>query len=77
MSNMHFELNYEGVGALLKSDEIIGVLKSYADGVAKNAGEGYSVYIGPTRANVSVQTDTDEAIQDNLDNNTLLKAVRR
>lgn len=53
-----------------------GVLIDYANRVKNNAGDGYSVYVGPTRANVSVRTETDEAAQDNLDNNTLLKAMR-
>lgn len=53
-----------------------GVLIDYANRVKNNAGDGYSVHVGPTRANVSVRTETDEAAQDNLDNNTLLKAMR-
>lgn len=76
MSKMQFQLNYEGVGQLLKSAEMVSILESYANGIATRAGDGYSVHIGPNRANVSVRTDTDEAAQDNLDNNTLLKAVR-
>ena len=76
MSKMQFKLNPEGVGQLLKSPEMVSVLESYADGIAARAGEGYSVHVGPTRVNVSVRTATDEAAQDNLDNNTLLKAVR-
>lgn len=76
MSNFRFELNSDGVRALLQSPEMVSVLKSCADSIAARAGEGYSVYIGPKRANISVHTATDEAAQDNLDNNTLLKAVR-
>ena len=44
--------------------------------VAENAGDGYDVYIGTNRANVSVVTATDEAAADNLDHNTLEKAIR-
>lgn len=73
---LKFELNRDGVRELMQSEAMVGVLKSAADGIAARAGEGYSVHIGPTRANVSVRTDTDEAVQDNLDNNTLLKAMR-
>ena len=76
MSKMKFVLNYEGVAELMRSDAMVSVLKSYADGIAARAGDGYNVHIGPRRANVSVQTETAEAAQDNLDNNTLLKAVR-
>ena len=52
------------------------VLVSFADQVSSRAGEGYSVHVGPTRANVSVAADTDDAVADNLDNNTLEKSIR-
>lgn len=75
MSNsFKFELNRAGVGELLKSTEMQDVLASYAGSIANAAGDGYSVYVGRTRANVSVATA--EAEQDNFENNTLLKAVR-
>lgn len=76
MSKMKFELNYAGVGKLLKSQEMVSVLEGYANGIAARAGDGYSVYIGPNRANVSVETTTDEAYQDAMENNTLLKSLR-
>lgn len=69
-----FKLNYAGVGQLLKSEEMTSVLKSYADQASARAGDGYDVYVGRTRVNVSVASE--EAAQDNLENNTLLKAVR-
>ena len=64
------------MAVLIKSGAMISVLESYADGIAARAGDGYDVHVGPHRANVSVRTATAEAAQDNLDNNTLLKAVR-
>lgn len=70
-----FELNYAGVGELLKSPEMIAVLEANAGAVADNAGNGYSVHIGPHRANVSVRTANKKAEQDNYKNNTLLKAA--
>lgn len=75
-SGFKFELDYEGVGQLLKSEEMQSVLISYASAVQNRAGDDYSVYVGRTRANVSVRTDNDNAVQDNYENNTLLKAVR-
>ena len=36
-----FKLNKEGVAELLKSDEMVSVLESYAADVAKDAGPGY------------------------------------
>lgn len=76
MSNFKFVLNRAGVRELMQSEEMIGVLKEYADQVAGRAGDGYSVHIGQNRANVSVETDTEEAYNDNLDNNTLEKSIR-
>ena len=74
MSKMKFQLNYAGVGELLHSSAMEGCLMGYANTVAGNAGDGYKALQMGTR--VIVVTDTEAAAQDNLDNNTLLKAVR-
>ena len=76
MNNMKFELNHKGVNELLRGREMQSVLIDYASSIKNRAGDGYSVHVGSNRANVSVRTDTEEAYQDNLDNNTLLKAMR-
>ena len=77
MSNLQkFVLNTAGVRELMQSQEMIGVLTEYAGQVAERAGEGYSVYVGINRANVSVVADTDEARADNLEHNTLEKSIR-
>ena len=76
MSNLKFVLNRAGVRELMKSQEMVDVLTEYAGQVAAKAGDGYSIHIGPNRANVSVATDTEEAYYDNLDNNTLEKSIR-
>lgn len=76
MAKMRFELNREGVAALMRSGEMQSVLVSHANGIRNRAGDGYDVHVGPRRANVSVMTGTDAAARDNMDNNTLLKAVR-
>jgi hypothetical protein len=73
------ELNSDGVQALLKSGEMMGMCKSLAEGIASRAGgAGYQVttHTGPTRVNASVMTATKEAARDNMKNNTLLKAVK-
>lgn len=76
MSSFKFELNREGVRELMRSQEMQNVLVGYASSVANRAGEGYDVHVGSTRANVSVETATKKAREDNLENNTLEKAVR-
>ena len=76
MSDIKFVLNRDGVRELMQSQEMQDVLVEFASQVADRAGDGYDVYIGVNRANVSVRTATDEAAADNLDHNTLEKAIR-
>lgn len=77
MARMKFELNRSGVGRLLKSPEMRGAVEANALGIRKNAGDGYDVKYGRSRVVAFVETGTEAAVQDNLDNNTLLKAVRK
>lgn len=78
MDKYRIELNSEGVRELLQSGEMMAVCRSLADGIAGRAGTGYQVttYTGKTRVNASVMAVTEEAMRDNLKNNTLLKAVK-
>lgn len=76
MADFKFELNRDGVRELMQSDEMQKVLISYATSVKNRAGEGYSVHVGKTRANVSVETKDDDAVKDNLEKNTLLRSMR-
>ena len=71
------ELNHTAVGELLKSSEMQELVKSYADEIAKRAGEGYTsdTYNAGSRVIASAYTETEEAMEDNLENNTLLKAM--
>ena len=61
--------------ALLKSSGVQSALISHANAVKDRAGHGYDVYVGESRANVSVRTTSESSARDNLRNNTLLKAV--
>lgn len=76
MARMKFELNHAGVVELLKSDGMRKAIEAAATGVSNRAGDGYDVRYGHDRVVAFVETGNEEAIQDNLDNNTLLKAVR-
>lgn len=78
MSNVKFELNYEGVGQLLKSDEMMAVCKEYADKALSSLGSGYQVTtkVGKTRVNAEVAATTYEARKENAENNSILKALR-
>lgn len=73
----NFELNYEGVGDLLKSDEMMSVCREIAEEIQARAGDGYDIseYVGTSRVNVSVYAATDEAMKECYEDNTLLKAL--
>lgn len=72
MSKSGFELNRKTVGEILKSEGMRQALMDAGNQVALNAGQGYRSVIMSTR--VIVLPETEEAEQDNLNNNTLLKA---
>lgn len=77
MANVKIVLKSEGVRELLRSAEIAEVCREHAEAIAGRSGSDYevSVYTGTNRVNASVRAASNEAIQDNLENNTLLKAV--
>lgn len=78
MSKMRFKLDRSGVRELLRSGEMMAICQEHASQIAGRAGAGYetSTYTGVNRVNASVRAATAEAARDNLENNTLLKAVR-
>lgn len=78
MSKVKVELNQTGVRELLQSSEVMSVVKSEAEQRAALVGAGYEVstFVGRTRVNASyISAVSDEAQQDNLENNTLLRAI--
>ena len=86
MGNVVIVLHDDGIQELLKSDGVMAELKAHARTVQSSArtvqssaGDGYAIseHIGKTRGNVSVYASTAEAYKDNLQNNTLLKAVSK
>ena len=79
MSKVKFTLNKKGVRDLLMSPEVLAYCEGQANAISSRAGSGYeasSSPVGQTRVHARVTAVTDEAIKDNLENNTLLKAVR-
>ncbi|MCK1227507.1 hypothetical protein [Streptococcus uberis] len=79
MSNFEFKLNRSGVAELMKSQEMQDVLSEHAKTIKDRAGDGYEqdVYVGKNRANAMVSATSKKAKKDNLENNTLLKAVHK
>lgn len=77
MSDFRFELDYEGIGQLLKSDEVKQVCEQRAKSVLDACGDGYEMdsKVGAKRVNVRVKAATPHAYYSNLKHNTLMKAL--
>lgn len=73
MAKTTIKLNYEGVGKLLKSGEMQQALSKIATNVALRADGETENYMAQTRAIATVSVANNSK---NMDNNTLLKALR-
>lgn len=78
-SSIRFSLNTKGVAQLLKCKELEIGLKDIVSSMAQECGTGYAYDTKEmgTRVIASVYTDSTEAMEDNYNNNTILKAVSR
>ena len=72
------KLSYSGIGSLLRGEEMKQLVTDYAAGVIQRAGGDYDYRVHNTgqRQAANVYPTTRAASLDNLENNTLLKAVR-
>lgn len=77
MSSVRIELNSAGIREMLLSPEMQAVLEEHAAQVAGRCGAGYEhdVHLTGGRAVASAYAVTPDAVKDNLDNNTLLRAL--
>ena len=81
MADFKFELNRDGVRELLQSAEMQGIVQELAEGVSGRAagmtGLEYKVTAkaGRNRATATVSPDSAHAYYENLQHNTLLKAL--
>ena len=75
MAKFRFALNRAGVRELLLSGGVRDMLVDTAEGRLP-PGCRTDPRAGRNRQNVRIVTETAEAYRDNLENNTLLKAVR-
>lgn len=69
-----FSLNYQGIGAMLRSAEMGNLLMQYGESIAGRAGADFEAVNAGTRVIVRPANEKGEA--DNLKNNTLLKSTR-
>lgn len=77
-SNVKVVLNTSGVRELLRSNEMMTICEEQANHALNKLGPGYEVttHIGRRRVNASIGTATYEAMRDNSQNNSILKALR-
>ena len=77
MSKIKFELNREGVRALMRSAEMMEICQNAADQALQILGLGYTsdARTGKNRVNVAVSAETPKAYNSNLKHNAILKAV--
>lgn len=77
MAKTKITIDNKGLQELMKSKEMNGVLMECASKSLQKLGAGYeaSEYTGKSRSNVSVYAVTKDAQKENLENNSILKAV--
>ena len=77
MSDIKIKLIKSGVRKLLRSDDMQSAVNSLAFRAPSRLGDGYEVTYrkGKNRVNAEVAAVSYEAKKDNLDNNSILKAV--
>lgn len=78
MSKSKIILNSDGVRDLLLSDEIAALCREKAAAACGRCGAGYQsdVYYGKKRVNAMIWAESSAAKKDNLENNTILKALK-
>ncbi|MCC8181528.1 MAG: hypothetical protein LIO45_00890 [Clostridiales bacterium] len=76
--NLKVTLNRSGVRQLLRSQEMMNLCTKYAYTAQAKLGDGYGVTYrtGKNRVNAEVGAISEKAIRENLENNTILKALR-
>lgn len=78
MSKVEIVLESSNINAFLRSEAMKSMLEERAAQVAAAAGEGYTyrTHDSGQRIIATIYAETDEARKDNLENNTLLKALK-
>lgn len=78
MAKVEIKLNSSGVRELLRSSEMKALCEERANNALGKLGHGYAVttMTGKTRVNASVFAESYKAKRDNMENNSILKALR-
>ena len=78
MAKVEIKLNSSGVKDLLRSQEMKSICEQHANNALGRLGEGYTVttMTGKNRVNASIFAESCQAKRENLEHNTILKALR-
>jgi hypothetical protein len=78
MANVKIELSSDGIRALLKSNDMKAECEKRANDALGRLGPGYVVttHTGKNRVNASIFAESYAAKRENMENNTILKALR-
>ena len=77
MAKVTVKLNKEEIRNWLKSQEMLNMLQDRADSaLASLPGCTTTQHVGKSRCNVAIETDTDSSYEENMNANTILKALR-
>lgn len=78
MAKVEVKLNSEGVRQMLRSEEMKAICRELASGISGRVGDGFEIttFTGKNRVNASVHAATEKAVQQCLNDNVLLKAIR-
>lgn len=78
MADLLVKLDREGVRALLRSPEMLALCKELANTTAGRLGAGYKVTsrTGKNRVNAEIAAVSRKARRENMQHNTILKALR-
>ena len=78
MAKTRIKLNRAGVRALLRSQEMMNVCTRTAYKARAQLGDGYEVTYrtGKARVNASIAAVTPKAKRDNMENNSILRALK-
>lgn len=78
MADVKITLNKAGVRELLRSEEMKAVCKDHAIAALSRLGPGYEVstMTGKNRVNAEIKAVHYKAKRENMENNTILKALR-
>lgn len=77
MSKVKVALNRESVRKILRSQEMLEICEGHANNALQKLGSGYEVtsVTGKVRCNAEVAAVSHKAKKENMENNTILKAV--